>query len=124
MTEQHPITPPPELADTLRTEMRRGYDEGITTPEPWDNAIAKAYQAGADMELDACSVLMDEWGLDGEDLMQCRRPKPPIKADQALAALNTAPKAGTPTVILDIDQFDTILLALKHMKEMEGLPND
>ena len=118
MTEQHPITPPPELADTLRTEMRRGYDEGVTTPEPWDNAIAKAYQAGADMELDACSVLMDEWGLDGEDLMQCRRPKPLSEVDLALEALREAEASGHLYVN---GRSDTIRRQLERLKELEQL---
>ena len=126
MTDQHPITPPFELMNQwYKKACKDPYNGGKFIMAPVLKDISNsAAQWGADQELDACCVLMDEWGLDGEDLMQCRRPKPPIKADQALAALNTAPKAGTPTVILDIDQFDTILLALKHMKEMEGLPND
>ena len=122
---EHPITPPFEL-------MNQWYKKACKDPYNGGKAIMaqvlkdickSAAQWGADQELEACSVLMDEWGLDGEDLMQCRRPKPPIKADQALAVLNTALKAGTPTVTLDIDQFDTILLALGRMKELEK-PND
>ena len=126
MTDRQPITPPPELAQTLWNEMRKAHHEDIPCSESWNRAIAKAYQAGADMELDACYYWIENYhGTDAADsLQQGRRPKPPIKADQALAVLNTAPKAGTPTVILDIDQFDTILLALKRMKELEGLAND
>jgi hypothetical protein len=29
---------------------------------------------------------MDEWGLDGEDLVECRRPKPPSLKERALEA--------------------------------------
>ena len=49
----------------------------------------KAAQWGADQELEACCVLMDEWGLDGKDLMECRRPKPPSLAKRALHILGT-----------------------------------
>ena len=115
MTDQHPILPTEKAV--------RGW---LNLPLSTEELLVIAYRAGADQELDACC----EW-LRSKDILEpaidalraARRPKPPIKADQALAVLNTAPKAGTPTVILDIDQFDTILLALGRMKEMEK-PND
>ena len=75
MTNLHPIAPPPELADTLRTEMRAGYDKGVTDSEPWDNAIAKAYQAGADMELELTLKLMRTLQIRGVDyIYHARRP--------------------------------------------------
>jgi len=50
---------------------------------------AKLQQA-RDQELEACCALMDDWGLDGNDLMECRRPKPPSLKEQALIALDDA----------------------------------
>jgi len=65
------ITPPRELVQqwaSLSNEM-----EGN---EVWMQMATCAAQWGADQELEACCALMDEWGLDGSDLMECRRPKP------------------------------------------------
>jgi len=74
------ITPPPEL-------VQQWYDQAKQDPcGPINWVAVKAAQWGADQELEACCALMDDWGLDGEDLMQCRRPKPPSLKEQALAA--------------------------------------
>jgi hypothetical protein len=51
---EHPITPPPELAQTIWRELRNAHYQGSSEPEPWDRAVAKAYRAGADAELEAC----------------------------------------------------------------------
>ena len=114
---EHPITPPPDLVQRWINE-----EGGLTA----GHIATQAAQWGADQELEACCEWTTVWisAPEASQLRAARRPKPPIKADQALAVLNTAPKAGTPTVILDIDQFDTILLALGRMKEMEGPAND
>lgn len=120
MTDRQPITPPPELAQTLWNEMRKAHHEDIPCSESWDRAIAKAYQAGADMELDACCVLMDEWGLDGEDLMQCRRPKPPSETDLALETLNWMESEAS----YDKPMIDPIRRCLERLKKLEESTND
>ena len=104
-------------------------DEMLFPDAKFMKLASRLIQHGADAELDACCEWASNYCPYFEDspmpedkLRDARRPKPPIKADQALAALNTAPKAGTPTVTLDIDQFDTILLALGRMKELEAQP--
>ena len=77
------ITPPSEL---VRHWSRF---QGDTDPEAlWFRIANEAAQWGADQELEACCALMDDWGLDGEDLMECRRPKPPSLKEQALAQLD------------------------------------
>jgi hypothetical protein len=84
MTENHPITPPPEL---VRQWMERTeYDEHTWFYESY--IAEQAARWGADQELEACCALMDDWGLDGEDLMLCRRPKPLSLKEQALEALD------------------------------------
>ena len=126
MTNQNPISVPDEL---LRQWCQWNPEQ---TPEGlWRKIADNSAQWGADQELEACCLLLDSgehaatYGChDGTSLRTARRPKPPIEADQVLAVLSTAPKAGVPTVTLDVDQFDTILLALKRMKEMEGPAND
>jgi hypothetical protein len=70
-----------------------------------------AAQWGADQELAACCVLIDDWGLDGEDLSECRRPKPPTLKEQALDELISAER-------LYPADWSTIRRAL------EALPND
>jgi len=84
MTQQHPITPPPELEKQWFAAWERDDNEEIFFA---DFVIPRAAAWGADQELEACCALMDDWGLDGEDLMLCRRPKPPSLKEQALAAL-------------------------------------
>ena len=82
MTDQHPITPPPELVTQWmeRTE----YDE-----DTWFYGSYIATQAarwGANQELEACC----EWTRDNDDyyaalaLRAFRRPKPPSLKAQAL----------------------------------------
>ena len=86
MTQEHPITPPLEL---LKYWEEQHFDEG----ENYDVMLIKAYQAGADQELEACCEwiykLMDrglEWSM---DLRLSRRPKPPSLKEQALLQLDT-----------------------------------
>ncbi len=58
---------------------------------------------------------MDDWGLDGEDLMQCRRPKPPSLKEQALDDLHIAFDRGC----LSEGQADTIRRALEQLADNE-----
>jgi hypothetical protein len=87
MTENHsfPITPPPELVQQWFQEWNC---DSIEEEDSDIYVATRAAQWGADQELEACCALMDEWGLCGEDLMQCRRPKPPSLKEQALEALS------------------------------------
>ena len=138
MTNQHPISVPDELLrqwcqwNPLQTpeELWRkiannsaqwGADQQLKLDA---EQINQAWQKGADQELDACCEWLDSQhhSTTWSSRIRAARRKPLIKADQALAVLDTAPKAGTPTVTLDIDQFDTILLALGRMKELEAQP--
>ena len=79
MTNQHPITPPPEVVDRLF--MIEGSVE--------DRIIA-AYRAGADQELEACCEWLDRrlFGRDEiAELRDARRPKAPSLKEQALSEL-------------------------------------
>ena len=74
MTNQHPITPPDELVRQLRK---------LGT---WQEIITKAYQAGAEQELEACCEWLDQSTVGMADLLRAdRRPKPPSLKEQALA---------------------------------------
>jgi hypothetical protein len=87
MTENHPITPPPELVQQWRNE---GYGLPGTISE---YVATRAAQWGADQELEAClSWLTDRErfpvGHEAiEDLKADRRPKPPSLKEQALEDL-------------------------------------
>jgi hypothetical protein len=84
MTQQHPITPPPELIYEWAEDR-----ELLRDPLPLPEYIANcAAQWGADQELEACC----EWigaidGKYGPRLRLARRPKPATLKEQALAAL-------------------------------------
>jgi hypothetical protein len=126
---EHPITPPPELAQTIWRELRNAHYQGSSEPEPWNRAVAKAYRAGADAELDACcevlrgefKVLRSEFNYSHlvAPLRAARRPKPLSKADQALGVLAGLEKRCD----LQCNLAD-IRRALERLKELEGQGND
>jgi hypothetical protein len=68
MEDLNMTTPPPDKIHNWLQLEKIGYNI--------EQIIALAAQWGADQELEACCALMDDWGLDGNDLMECRRPKP------------------------------------------------
>ena len=80
MTNQHPITPPPELVEQWEAETAH-----TTKDEIWHVAV-QAAQWGADQGLEACC----EWTaiVGGADALRAaRRPKPPSLKEQALYLL-------------------------------------
>ena len=90
MTNQHPITPPPELVEDWHAQLR-----GDTCPvEDATAAVTliatQAARWGADQELDACCELTrDNDGYDAAlGLRAARRPKPPSLKEQALEQLD------------------------------------
>ncbi len=79
VTDQHPITPPPELVQQWIDEEDGVFAEHIAT---------QAANWGADTELEACRLWVSE-NCDiysAVELIQCRRPKPPSLKEQALDA--------------------------------------
>ena len=100
MTQQHPITPPPELVKQWReapefSALSPCVMVTVTTTKLQDIAT-QAARWGSDQELEACC----EWigAIDGKyrpRLRLARRPKPPSLKEQALAELaeweNVAP---------------------------------
>ena len=82
----HPITPPYELVEQLESAVD-------LHQLSFSQAVARAYAAGADQELNACCDwiyrVLDcglEWSM---DLRSVRRPKPPSLKEQALAELHS-----------------------------------
>jgi hypothetical protein len=76
MTNQHPITPSPELIEQWMQDHSTKYD------------LARvAAQWGADTELEACCEWLPKGtGWSGNYLRKHRRPKPPSLKEQALEA--------------------------------------
>ena len=126
MTDQHPITPPPELVQQWHDQCHKshepflihitncaaqwGYDQRGEVNE------AKLQQA-RDEELEACISWMKKMGYWGEDgqaislLRAARRPKPPSLKEQALEEVGAFEGMGTCNI-------DIIRRAL------EALPDD
>jgi hypothetical protein len=84
--------------------------------------IAQSYQAGADMELDACcEVLARELICDGKhvatDLRMIRRPKPPSLKEQAIKDLDD--------LEANLKDFGMGFVPITNLrKALEALPND
>jgi hypothetical protein len=120
MTNQHPITPPPELvkqwvgdgylSDVHHNEEDWAYEQHIAT---------HAAQWGADQELDACcqwfafhySVFI------ARNLRAVRRPKPPSLKEQALAILEKEPEDAKELIVFDTDQVKIIRRALEQLDD-------
>jgi hypothetical protein len=115
-TNQHPITPPPEL---VRHWSRF---QGDTDPEAlWFRIANEAAQWGADQELEACCEWFqkfyrtESWVThDLKHFRAARRPKPPSLKEQAIRELGGAYDRDK----IDDTTYDTIRRAL------EALPDD
>jgi len=103
MTNQHPITPPLELVDSIWNQFKTGPTRNLLTSEAFREAITKASQWGADQELEACC----QW-LRSKDILEpaidalraARRPKTPRLKEQALEA------GGTPANTINQEDYD------------------
>jgi hypothetical protein len=113
MTQQHPISPPPELVKQWREQAPRCRDGGIAR-EDW--LMTRAAQWGADQELEACCewLVSEPWFKYEheavEDLRAARRPKPPSLKEQALEALahilnNSSTQLGADTIRRALEQL-------------------
>jgi hypothetical protein len=122
MTQEHPITPPPELVQQWASEWMRSEDSRNLI-DGRDNFMAtRAAQWGADQELEACRMeIIDGAGLFyidetsdrvrlAEDIWTARRPKPPSLKKQALEALahilnNSSTQLGADTIRHALEQL-------------------
>jgi len=84
MTQQHPITPLPELVEQWCEQLFGCPDK----PEIAAYELVRlGAQWGADQELEACCALLELSDSNARDFLQsARRPKPPSLKQQALAA--------------------------------------
>ncbi len=109
MTENHPLTPPPELVQQWNTEGR--HQDYCTVTE---HVATQAAKWGADMELEACCdwLKLEGHEYEHEALLAARRPKPPSLKEQALKALDDISFAS-----FERDAENTIRRALEQLPE-------
>jgi hypothetical protein len=98
MTNQHPITPPPELVEQWVTEVwHEGTPARLSLSDM--HITTEAARWGADQELEACCAWLAQSTSEPyiNALRIARRPKPPSLKEQALEALEALPTpAGQP----------------------------
>ena len=107
MTNQHPITLPPELVEQWYSNSP--LDRGLTV-------ATQAAQWGADQELEACCEWLNGGSKIDYDtaalLRAARRPKPPSLKEQALGIVDVAHHD-----VLEDDQIATIRRALESIND-------
>jgi hypothetical protein len=104
----HPLTPPDELLEHWCAVGKLGN---------WQNALALAYRAGADQELEACIQLLDINGCPGKwiDMLRAaRRPKPTTLKEQALELVSRIEMAKSPW---ELSELETIRRALEALDD-------
>ena len=111
MTDNHPITSPPELLAQWEDDILDSQDN---VDYVLDCAWKNGFQAGADQELEACCKWMKLEGHEHEHtaLRAARRPKPPSLKAQALALLDKAEDPGW-----DINDFSIVRKALEQLND-------
>jgi hypothetical protein len=119
MTEQHPITPPPELV------LKWMENAGGYLPDEWyyeSNIADQAARWGADQELEACREWANATGWEGagDSLRTARRPKLPSLKEQALEALNRQERGRDRGSLRPQAMADADIIR----RALEALPND
>ena len=108
MTDQHPITPPPDLVEKWVDTLAWNKDQVVFT---------RAAQWGADQELEACCEWLERnynYPRADHPLRTARRPKSPSLKEQALQRCDQLEK-------LDILNEESLGILRSALKE---LPND
>jgi hypothetical protein len=114
MTEQHPITPPPELVQQWAKGAR--LLDRLATEAQWQQRFAQqAAQWGADQELEACREWLkyEAYMRASLDIRAARRPEPPSLKQQAIEALDHI-----------LSNSSTELGASTIRRALEALPDD
>ena len=111
MTQEHPITPPPEL-------VQQWYDNMGPDPGPFESFANAAARWGSDQELEACLRLVEIEVCDGayelsRYIRAARRPKPPSLKEQALIELGDVYNRDK----IDDVTYDIIRKALEQLDD-------
>jgi len=126
--QQHPITPPEDVIEVLRSQAPQcDVDAGVNKERETQLVIA-AYRAGADYELEEILLYPGEEPEDrryfdnvpAANIRAWRRPKPPSLAEEAQRILveNGATLDGR--VELDPEDVSIIGAALERLQELES----
>ena len=118
MTQQHPITPPPELVQQWWEEADQYQDDPKTY---FDYVATEAAQWGADQELEACCEwFVRDWTdvKTADKLRAARRPKPLSLKERAQQALSRFDCNAHTTASEMVTDFALIRSAL------DALPDD
>ena len=118
MTNQHPITPPPELVQQWIESTRSDDCIGAYPADLEQQICVLAAHYGADQELEACC----EWvgavdGKYGPRLRLARRPKPPSLKEQALKELAWVDENLKADFFRRCDAIHTIRRALEKIDD-------
>ena len=118
MSNQHPITPPPELVKEWADSRLHNSPQDL-----WRYIALLAAQWGADQELEACVEWLGDapvvWNNNkamhpGSFLREARRPTPPSLAEMALEALDYSLEYDVSS------KYELLRRALERLKELEG----
>ena len=113
MTQEHPITPPPELVEKW-IELTRSNDCIGAYPQNYEHLVAtQAARWGADQELEACCEWFSKnYGIPSSQLRAARRPKPPSLKEQALALIQSVEASDDSAASWDFSVIRRALEAL------------
>jgi hypothetical protein len=121
MTEQHPITPPPELVQQWHHGWKQLSRDKLTDfPE---YMATQAARWGADQELEACCEWLEDADLDDSQkvswvkLRLARRPKPPSLKELAMQAWCRFQASDHTTADEMMSDFATIRRALEQLDD-------
>ena len=120
MTNQHPITPPPELVQQWIESTRSDDCIGAYPADLEQQICVRAAQYGADQELEACCYYFtrDLRESLADELRAHRRPKPPSLKEQALKELAWVDKNLKGANFFGrCDAVHTIRLALEQLDD-------
>lgn len=127
MTEQHPITPPPELVEQWRNlpeyaSQLRAMSRVTITIEKLQDIATQAARWGADQQLLACGKYLEQCAAweeeDVTEMYNYLRPKPPSLKEQALELVETyTTPSGRYGTKLTPEQCDTIRRALEQLDD-------
>ena len=117
MTQEHPITPPPELVEEW-IQSTRSNDCIGAYPENYEYLVAtQAARWGADQELEAsCHEVQKLYGV-GRWLRSIRRPEPPSLKERALKELAWVDQNLNMPLLNQCDAIHTIRRALEALPD-------
>ena len=123
MNQSYPV-PPPELVQKCWDELR-DQTQVLDAAKAWDKAIALAYTAGADQELEATLELMATLNIRGVDYVRNARrsARAPSLKEQAIKGFHTMSQfvldewSGCSDYKVYKEITDTVLRALEQLND-------